>query len=379
MTITRPCYSNADETARSLDFKPGVNVQDALNRALQSSAENIDGHLHRVFYPWDTTFWWDWPNQGGSGGGQYASPWRLWFDQWDCCYLGAFASGGNAIPTSAIFLEPVNRKPGWPYEYLELDRSQSYAFSGGQTPQHNLAGTGTWGFCADAYQVATLPDGAAEGATSVTVSDGSQIGVGDLMVLGYGRGEAAGPPGYASAVPPYLGERCLVAGKTTAATGLTQAGSGCGSLSDSDQTLTTTGTGALCCGEVLLLDSEQMLVEDVTNGVATVQRAWAGTALAPHSGAEVYAYRQLTVDRAILGTTGASYAEGAAVFKHRVPGLVRDLSIAESVNRLLQEGAGYARTVGAGDAAMPASGMALADLWAEAKTAFGRKARHRGV
>jgi hypothetical protein len=62
-----------------------------------------------------------------------------------------------------------------------------------------------------------------------------------------------------------------------------------------------------------------------------------------------------------------------------VPQLVRDLAIAEASNQLLQEGSGYARTVGSGDAAIPAPGVSLADKWAEARARHGRKARYRGV
>jgi hypothetical protein len=67
------------------------------------------------------------------------------------------------------------------------------------------------------------------------------------------------------------------------------------------------------------------------------------------------------------------------VYRHRVPQLVRDLAIGEAVNRILQETAGYSRMVGSGDAARPASGMALADLWEECRTEYGRQARSRAV
>ena len=49
--------------------------------------------------------------------------------------------------------------------------------------------------------------------------------------------------------------------------------------SDADKALTWTGTGSLNAGEVLVLDSEQMLVEQIVGSVATVRRAWNGTAL----------------------------------------------------------------------------------------------------
>ncbi len=132
-------------------------------------------------------------------------------------------------------------------------------------------------------------------------------------------------------------------------------------------------------GEVVVLDQEQMLVEQVVAGIATVRRAFGGTTLAAHSGAAVYAFRQFSVLRGQLGTTAGSYSAAAAVYKHRVPPLIRDLSIAEETGQLLQEGSGYARTVGSGDAAHPAPGIALADKWDEARARHGRKARHRGV
>jgi hypothetical protein len=380
VTISRPAYCNADDAARSIDFKPGVDEQAALARALTSAAENIDGQLHRVFYPWDGTRFFDWPNQGGSGGGQYADPWRLWFDQNDMVVMTALVSGGVTIPLSAVFLEPVNDGP--PYTYIELDRSQSYMFGGNaQTPQHSIVPSGTWGFGAQADQVATLAADVGDSDTTVTLSDGSQAGMGDLLVLGYGRGDAPYPTayGYAGALAPYVGERVLVTAKSAADTGLAQS-SGCTTESDADQALTWTGGGSLNVGEVVILDQEQMLVEQVIGTTATVRRAWNGTTLATHSAdVEIYALRQMTVSRAQLGTTASSYDSAAAVFKHRVPSLIRDLSIAETTNQVLQEGSGYARTVGSGEAAHPAPGVSLADKWDEARTAFGRKARLRAV
>jgi hypothetical protein len=379
--IDRPCYCNADEAARSIDFKPGVDEAAALARALTSSAENIDGQMKRVFYPRDAARFFDWPNQGGSGGGQYADPWRLWFDQYDMVCMTGFVTGGQSIPLNQVFLEPVNLGP--PYTYMELDRSSNAAFGGNaQTPQHSLVPSGTWGYGADADQVATLAGGVNSSTQAVVLSDGSQAGVGDLLVLGYGRGAAPFPSalGYAGSIPPYLGERCLVTAKAPADTGLAQSGSGCTTEVDSDEALSWAGAGALNVGEVVVLDQEQMLVEQVIATTATVRRAWNGTTLAAHTtGVEIWAYRSLTVARAQLGTAAGSYLSAAAVYRHRVPSLIRDLSIAETVNQVLQEGSGYARTVGSGEAEHPAPGVSLADKWDEARTRHARKARTRAV
>ena len=381
--ITRVCYTSRAEMQRAVQFQDGIDQDAAADRAIESAADNIDAQLHRRFYPIDTVRYFDWPNQGGSGGGQYANPWRLWLDQWDCVVLTSLTTGGQSIALNQAFLEPVNKEEWEPFEYIELDRSTSAAFGGNSvTPQHSIVAIGTWGYGADADQVATLAANVLTADTTITVSDGSQAGPGNLLVLGYGRGAAPFPSalGYAGAVQPYTGERVLITDVAFADTGLAQSGAGCSTASTSDQALTTTGTGALNKGEVILLDQEQMLVEQIVAGKATVRRAWNGTTLAAHgSTPEVYALRQYSVLRAQLGTTATSYSSGAAVFRHRIPPLVRDLSIGEAVNQVLQEGTGYARTVGTGDAAYPAPGQDLASKWDEAMTAHGRKARQRAV
>ena len=122
-----------------------------------------------------------------------------------------------------------------------------------------------------------------------------------------------------------------------------------------------------------------MLVTDITSGIATVKRAWNGTVLGSHSSAPVYAYRTLSVLRGQCGTAAASATNGTAVSKHFSPGLIRDLNIAEALNRVMQETSAYARTVGSGEMAHAAPGAGLADLWDEAETVFGRKGRSRAI
>lgn len=383
--ITRACYTNRQTVMRAVDFTEGVDQDEAADRAIETGATNIDEHLHRVFFPQDGTRFFDWPNQGGSGGGQYAYPWRLWLDDNTLVCLTGLVSGGQVITMDQVFLEPVNNPAkGRPYyTYLELDRSTSAAFGGqAQTPQHSIALTGTWGAGADADQVAALAADVAAGDTTITVTDSSKTGVGDLLILGYGRGTAPFPSmtGYAGAIAPYLGERMLVTDRSLTATGLTLTGAGCTTASAADQALQVAGTGALSTGEVIQVDSEQMLLLADAAGTWTVQRAWNGTTLAGHAdGAAVYASRALTVTRAMYGTAAAAATAGAAVCRHRVPALIRDLNIAEAINQILQEGSGYARTVGSGADAHPAPGADLAAKWAEAMTAHGRQARLRAV
>jgi len=386
MAIYRPCLCNRYEAQRSVDFTPGTDVNSAIDRALLSAAENIEGGLKRVFYPSDDTRFFDWPAQGGTGGGQYADPWRLWLDENDLVCLTALVAGGVTLGLDQVFVLPWDnpRKYRPYYTHVELDRSTSATFGQQQqTPQNALAFTGTWGYGADADPAGQLAADVGSSDASITVTDGSQAGPGDLLVLGYGRGAAPFPSSapHAGAIAPYVGERVLITDATPVETGLTQSGSGVTTADSADQALTTTGSGALVAGEVITLDSEDMLVEKITGSTATVRRAFNGTTLASHDGAAVWAMRQWSVLRGQLGTTAASYSSGAAVSRHRVPQLVRDLSIAEVANQLLQEGSGYARTVGSGENQSPAPGIALVDKWAEARTRHGRggKARQRAI
>lgn len=382
VSVTTPCYCSRTDAQRAVDFTDGLLTTSAVDRAIQSAARNIEGHLHRNFYPHDGVKFFSWPND------QYAYPWRLWLDRNDVLCLTTFSSGGIGIPLNTCFLEPVNRRPGFPYTWIELDRSSTSTFGGNAaTPQHAISVTATWGFTADADQVTTTSAAISTTAqTTVTLSDSSQVSAGDLLILGYGRGTAPFPAdtlGHAGVIQPYLGERILVTNVAAADTTCTLTGSGCTSASTGDVLLAAGGAGALIPGEVVVIDTEEMLIlggVPSLSGVFTVQRAWNGTQLAAHeAGAEIYAMRQLTVQRGILGTTAATYSSGEAVSKHRVPALVRDLAIAEAVNRLLQETSGYARTVGSADMAVPAPGAGLADLWDETTTEYGRKARSRVV
>lgn len=378
VTITQPCYASRDDVMRSIDFKSGVLSVARVDRALVTASENIEGHLHRVFYPWDDVRLFDWPNY------QYAFPWRLWLTRHDLLCLtlaqspgAAGGAAGTTIPLNRVLLRPAVPQRGFPWTSIELDRSTNVAFNVGATPQNSIWLTGTFGFTGDADNLTTITSSIGTGDTTITVADGSGVGAGDVLILGYARPAAPYPlyRGTAGAVQPYAGERVICQDKTAASTGLTQA-SGCTTASMADDTLTWTGSGnAPAAGEVLLLDSERMLVTEIIGSTATVSRAWDGTELAAHSSASIYAYRTLTVIRGELGTTAAAASSGTAVWRHRPPQLIRDLAIAEACNQVLQEIAAYSRTEGAEGAAAASPGIGLAEKWDEATTRFGRKAR----
>lgn len=355
MAVSRPCYCTREMVKNAPDFKPTAEGNLRIDRAIESASDLIDGEAHRVFYPSDGIRYFDWPAYSS-----YSSPWKLWFSQWDLVSATLVQSGGVTIPLGSVIFRPTNRKPGWPYTGLELDRSTSAAFSAGATPQNSIAITGTWGFTTATDAAGTLAAAMSDTTgTAATVSNGALLGVGDLAIAD--------------------GERMLVTEKAAVTTGQTNV-TGLTTGADNDTALGVTDGTKIAVGEVLLIDQERLLVTDITGNTATVIRAWDGTTLATHAGGTpLFAYRLLTVQRGQLGTAAATHLNGAAVSRHRVPPLIRDLAIAEAVNQVLQEVSGYSRTVGEGDMAIAAPGVALADKWAEAMGVYGRKARSRAV
>lgn len=357
MPVTTPSYCTREQVKRALDVKETARSDWQIDRAIQSASRDIESQMNRVFYPTDATKRFDWPNF------QYAYPWRLWLDQWELAAIPtSVTSGGTSIPLSACNFEPVNSGP--PYTSLDLRRDQSYSFGVGSTPQRDVAITGTWAGCAadtdPAGQLAAAVSSTT--ATSVSVSDGSVVGVGDLLIVDT--------------------ERMLVSNRVSSDTGQTLL-SGFTTASPSDVAGAVADGTQLHVNEVIQVDSERMLIVDVTGNVATVKRAWDGTVLATHStGAHIYAFRTLTVLRGQLGTTAATHSSAAAASIHRVPALVKDLAVAEAENRVLQETAGYARTMPSSSGnskSIAASTAALDDLRDRVYTAHGRKARQRTV
>jgi len=356
MAISRLCYATREDVKTALDYKETARNNVQVDRAIESASDAVDGLLHRVFYTTDTTRMFDWPNFQG------AYPWRIWFDAAELADITTnvpvVTSGGNVIAASSIFWGHPNYSP--PYTYMELDRSTSATFGQGLTPQRDVHITGTFGFTATTRPAGTLAaDITTTTATTCTVTDGSQVGVGNGLLIGT--------------------ERLLVTGRANTTTGQTQQGTGVSTASSADNVLAVTDGTSIFAGEVLTLDAERMLVLDVTGNNVTVQRAWDGTVLATHSGATIYASRLLTVTRGAQGTTAAAHSSGASVAVHLVPGLVRELAVAYASVTLTSESSGWAKVWGEGGGSASNLGRSVKELECDAVRAFGRQARTRVV
>jgi hypothetical protein len=354
MAVNRACYATRADVMSAPDIKFTADMLRHVDSAIEAAADEVDKLTNRRFWNSLDTVLYDWPNF------QRAYPWRIWFDAAELADVTGtppvVTTGGTSIPDSAIFWGPWNYAP--PYTFMELDRSQSYSFGVGSTPQRDVSITALRGYWNKTRPAGTLSAAlSSTTATSATVSDSADVGVGDVIIVD--------------------SESMLVRDAAMADTGQAQQGSGCTTLSAADNQLTVTDGTKYTAGEVLQLDAEWMLALSITGNVITVVRGFGGTVLAAHSGAEVYAQRLLTVSRGFGNSTAATHLSTAAVNAQLIPSDARELAIAEALNFIYQKTSGYARTVGEGQALVP--GGSLPDLRSRVYNSLGRKARSRVV
>ena len=350
-------FATREDVQRALDVKLTARNSAQIDRALESASRDVEDSLcHRTFAPTIATKSFDYP------GPQAGRPWRLWLDANELISVTTLTSGGVTIASTDYFLEPNEYGP--PYNRIEIDLDSSATFSSGDTHQRAITITGLWGYRNDETTIGALTAAVATttaGTVSVNAAASALLGVGSILRIGT--------------------ERLQVTGRTMADTGQNVGGAGLTAQQNSVALTVADGT-AFAVDEVLLIESERMLVVDIAGNTLTVIRAWDGSVLTAHAaGVDIYASRTLTVRRGALGTTAATHADAAAVVRWDPPGLVRDLVVADVINRILQEQAGYARTsrVSTGAKSVSVETLSLEALRTRVYNACGRKARLRSA
>lgn len=355
--MTSPVYATREDVMRALDVKLTARNSRQIDRALESASRGVESLCHRRFYPEIATRYFDWPNS------QSGTSWRLWLDDNELASLDALVSGGVEIPSTDYNLEP--NRSGPPYNRIEIKLSSSSSFGGGDTHQRDIGASGLWaGAPVTETTVGATVEAldASETAVDVDAAASAELGVGSILRVD--------------------SERMIVTGRTMLTTGQNLGGTGL-TAQQNNVTVTVTDGTAYTVDETILIDSERMLIVDIAGNTLIVQRAWDGTVLAAHTvGADIYAPRTLTVRRGALGTTADTHANGSSILRWEAPGLVRDLTIAETLTRLTNEQAGYARTRKQGDGGEAERAKATFDLPGlreQVYAAHGRKARVRAV
>jgi hypothetical protein len=310
-------YATREDVRSALSSASTARSDAQIDRAIETGSRAVDDLCQRDFAPVLDTRYFDWPSP--------ARPraWRLWLDRNEVISVDSLTTAGVVIPDTDYYLEPVNAGP--PYNRIETRLDRPSAFQAGSTHQRAIGVTGLFGYQDTAAPAGTLTAGITSTTqTSISVSDPATVGVGALLRVG--------------------DERLIVTDKTIGDTGQTLAAD---LAAKKDVVLVGVQDGtSFHRGDTITIGPETMLVRAVAGNQLTVDRAYDSTLLAAHTaGDAIWAATALTVTRAAAGTTAATAASGAAVTVWVPPAQARTLTIAEAMAELLQEQAGYARTV----------------------------------
>lgn len=338
-------YTTLEAVNDALDWGVAARLGNRLTRAIEAQARNIDGDsqpsmglLGRRFYPELATRTFPQPRRPQD---------TLDLGEHDLLAVTTLTAGGVVITSGQYYLNSESGSP--PYDEIELNPDYYFGWpASGTNLRRNISIAGEWGHTNATVPGGTLAADITDTATTVTVSDGSAIGTGSLLLVGT--------------------ERMNVTAKAALTTAQTLQAPMSASMASVSMTVTT-GTG-FHVGEVLLLGAERMLVLDITGNTLRVKRAVQGTNLAAHTGETIYAYRSLTVQRGLLGTTAAAHSSGAAVSVHDVPDLVESLNLGLVLNQFEGEASAY-RQAGSGDNEEPGR-VNLAQVLADAQRTYQR-------
>lgn len=193
--------------------------------------------------------------------------------------------------------------PGGPYSRLVAKIDSTLLGNWLEYPE-STAITGWWGLYDGAVSLAVSAVSQLIGDTTITVSDGSKVSPGMLLLI---ESEF---------------EEVTAAGTMTDSTATTN-----GALDAVVETITLSNGALVKVGEVIKVNFERMLVLDIEANSVAVERGYARTKKASHlTGQTVYVQRTYAVSRGANGSTAAGHTS-AAVSRQMPPADVHYLCI----------------------------------------------------
>jgi hypothetical protein len=319
-------YCTREDVMSALAYDETARYTAAVDRAVQAGSRSVESLLRRRFYP-----------DAATRTIQGQADRRVFLGDNEAISFSSISKNGVLVAPATYDLRSGNGPvtsidfDGWYGRTDDITLTGVFGYANAQRPAGSLA-----------VAISTT------GATTLTVSDGSLVGVGDLLTID--------------------SERLQVTGRGW----VTSAQTGSLTASNADRTLAVATGSAYRVGETLLIDAERVLVEDIAGNNLIVRRAQGGSVLAAHTTALIYVSRLLTVLRGVTGTTAATHLISAGVTALDPPALIRSLAIAEASNLVLQEASGFSRTSGSGDNVRNATGGGLDELRKQAFGSFGR-------
>jgi hypothetical protein len=318
-------YTTREAVKSAVDVTDSARANAQIDRLIADASRSCDSLCHREFFPWYGTRRYDWPDTDSPTG------WRLWLPGIkELAELNTVTTDGVTIDVATVLLYPED---GPPYDRLEFTSS---------TASGELLLTGLWaGAPVVENAVSTIAtSGITDSAPTLDVPNSAPIGVHSVIRVDT--------------------ERMTVTEKSAISTGTTLAAPGMTAQKNATAVPLSSATGAPEAGEMIVIDGERMMVRERIGTTAYVERAVDGTVLTTHStAASIYAYRRLTVQRGVLGTTAAAHDLGATILRWVPHPSLESLTVAKTLTGIAQENSGYARVIGSGEGQREARGAGL--------------------
>lgn len=298
-----------------------------IDPLIEAGSREFDRLTRRFYIPRTETRKYTWPNRRGSG-------LVLYLDQDLISVTTLQTKAEDATPTTIssddFFVEPVNFGP--PFDRVEIDLSSAAAFEAGATRQRSISIEGSWGFGEDTKSTGTIDDsgGISDSDTALIISDASLIEVGFTLLI--------------ESEQVFVSNRSFAALGSILIDGVLTA--------NMAENVTADSSHGILGGEVIRVDSEQMLVLSVSGTTLTVIRGYNGSILASHSNdTAIHINRTLSIERGANGTTAAAHDDSKAISAYEPPFDVVRLVLGEVLASYAQQGALYGRSVGTGEGA----------------------------
>ena len=330
-------YTTLEAVKRAMPIT-GASLDSNIKASIEAASAQIENGTNRRFIPETKTAQYGWPTLS-------LNSWTLLLPE-DLIAVTALTKEGDdvtAIASTDYFLEP--REEGPPYHKIEIDLASTAFYSIKDTHQRQVRVTGRFGHSENTKTGGTV-DGAGlasdAAAVSFVCSDESLIGVGDTLLI--------------------ESEAIFVSNKAAAANG-SELLDGALTQNKAEVSVTVdTGTN-FNEGEVILVESEKMLIQSIASNVLTVERAYDGSTLASHANdTAVSVFRTLTIVRGVNGTTAATHADTTAISVYTVPGDISSLCRAMAISEHINNRSGWTGSVGTGEGALESRGFNLREF-----------------
>jgi hypothetical protein len=173
--VATPTYATRESALAALDAADSARTHAKLDQALQAATDAINGATLRVFYPQVATRYFAWPNY------QHADAGRLYLDADELVSVTSIVSGDDTLTAADYHLEPDT---GPPYNLLVINPAGTGSLNSSSTTayERSIAITGVYAGCRLVEDAAGATAEALDAIElDVDVTDGSLIGVGDLI------------------------------------------------------------------------------------------------------------------------------------------------------------------------------------------------------